>query len=114
MENKPIWKHKTFVNFFKSSPRKAYEYRRDALWNEIPDEYKTDEEKGIKISIDEVIEMVEEKELEVDTVETIEPVEPIEFTKEDLQAKLKEAGINFSPNAGSETLLKRCIENNLV
>jgi len=107
MDNKPVWAHKTFASFFKNSPRKAYEYRRDALGNEIPDEYKTEEEKGI--SIKEITE-----EIKTESVETLVSDGQVSFTKEELQEKLRTAGVKFSHLAGEESLLKKCLEANLI
>lgn len=114
MENKPVWNHTQFVRFFKQSPRTAYEYRKNALWYEIPEEYLTEEEKNSnkwaitnEIVNNDIIEVKEEIKAEI--VDN-----NIEFTREDLVSKLETAGIKYMPNSKDETLLKKCIENNLI
>jgi len=49
MQNRPVWSHPQFTKFFKKSPRRAYEYRKEALGCEIPSEYLTEEEKNANI-----------------------------------------------------------------
>ena len=97
MDNRPVWTHTQFVKFFKKSPRRAYEYRRDALWCEIPNEYLTEEEKNTK---------TEEKK--------VEETQKVEFTRADLIEKLEKAGITYVKTSKDDTLLKKCIENNLL
>jgi len=113
MENRPVWKHQTFANFFKQSPLKAYQYRKDCLWCEIPEEFQpkiniiepviTEEMVELKKEVDEEIKVLVEKDLD-----------NIEFTRADLIEKLNTAWIKFMPNSKDETLLKKCVENNLI
>lgn len=116
MENKPVWNHTQFVRFFKQSPRTAYEYRKNALWYEIPEEYQTVEEKNSikwvitnEIVNNDIVEVKEEIRAKI-----VEENSNIEFTREDLISKLETAGIKYMPNSKDETLLKKCIENNLI
>lgn len=122
MENKPVWSHPQFVKFFKKSPRKAYEYRKEALWCEIPGEYLTEDEKNSikwlisnETEISEVNVVEEEKTAEkVEEIEEETQEEQTEFTRDDLIKKLTEAGIKVHPATKDETLLKKAIENNLI
>ena len=126
MDNRPVWKHTQFVKFFHKSPRLAYEYRKNALWCEIPEEYMTEEEKQAKIldlsnditSNDTIIKedektsiIGEEKE---DILENDENSWDIEFTRADLIEKLENASITYIKTSKDETLLRKCIENNLL
>jgi Fe2+ transport system protein B len=43
-----------------------------------------------------------------------EETEPVTFTREDLENKLNSANISFQKNCKDDTLLKKCIENNLI
>ena len=126
MDNKPVWKHTQFVKFFHKSPRLAYEYRKNALWCEIPEEFMTEEEKQAKIwaindektsndtniKEDEKTSIIEDK--KEDILENTEKTWDIESTRADLIAKLENAGITYVKTSKDETLLRKCIENNLL
>lgn len=45
MANLALWSHDKFSEYFKSSPRRAFEFRRDTLGDPIPEEHLTPEEK---------------------------------------------------------------------
>lgn len=126
MDNRPVWKHTQFVKFFHKSPRLAYEYRKNALWCEIPEEFMTEEEKQAKIWVisnditsndtiikeDEKTSIIEDK--KEDILENTENSSNIEFTRVDLIAKLENAGITYIKTSKDETLLRKCLANNLI
>lgn len=104
--------YETFVNLMTVSPQRALEYR-DRCHNLIKEDKQVKEVKEIKEEIKEVktdwIELnpddfTEDEEDEVKT----------EFTREDLINKLNTAWIKFVASSKDETLLKKCIENNLI
>lgn len=122
-----IWKHSTFVKFFKKDPLKAFQYRKDCLGIEIPEEYL--EKINPEVEINEVLENINtDKDWEPEVLETLEvatdtegieevvseETQPIEFTREELIEKLKSANIFVPPKIKDDTLLKKCIENNLI
>jgi len=126
MDNRPVWKHTQFVKFFHKSPRLAYEYRKNALWFEIPEEFMTEEEKQAKIWVinndttsndtiikkEEKTSIIEDK--KEDILENSENSSKIEFTRDDLIAKLEKAGITYVKTSKDETLLRKCLANNLI
>lgn len=105
----------TFTNLMTISPERAMKYR---------DECHQAMKKEVKEETQEVIEPIITPKNNIDTIEynpddftedeeeTQE--EKTEFTREDLISKLKNANIKYMPNSKDETLLKKCIENNLI
>lgn len=81
-----------FNNLFKRDPEKAIAYR--------------DKHRNPEI-------VAKEKGIETPTEDTIEDT-PLEITEDELKAKLKEAWVKFHHKSKSETLVKLCIENNLL
>ena len=81
------WNHLTFVELFKSSPKKAFEYRFKTTGTPIPEEY-------------------------LDKTENI--VETKELTRDELKEKLTTAWIDFQGNAKTEKLKELVLENNLM
>lgn len=127
--NRPVWKHTTFAQMLRKSPKKAFEYRYRALGTEIPAEYQ-DKEVGSEVidpvlndnKIDDTIIMEDEKtsendeentEVEADSEET-ETEEVKELERSDLEKILEEGWVKFQSNWKDETLLKKAIKNNLI
>ena len=119
----PVWKHSQFTTFFKSSPRKAFEYRKECLWDEIPLEYMTDaEKKWVKapktpVNTPTANETVKEditpvEVVEKDSTETVETVETLSI--EDMRKILDNNDIKYSHLAKEKGLSKLLEENKLI
>ena len=84
----------TFTNLMTISPKKALEYRdRCSQAKETPTELKGD---WLEIKVDDFTE------------------DEVEFTRADLIEKLNNAWVKFTWNSKDETLLQKCITNNLI
>lgn len=83
---KNAWDVRVFNNLYKQNPKEAFIYRKNTLGDEIPEEYrKNSSKKNDK-----------------------------KFSREDLIALLEKNNINYVKNSKDETLLKKCMENNLI
>ena len=91
--------YETFQNLFRNSPEKAFAYR---------DGLKTQE------TATTIKETTKEDTIQAEVVENTSEAEQVSFTRADLEQKLKDAGIKFSHLSKDETLLQKCIENNLI
>lgn len=80
---------------FKFNPRSAFEYRKACLWDEIPKEYLTEEEKQ-------------------QPKQEVKEYPKQEISRDEIKDILTKNNIEFSKNAKTDFLLKMCIENNLV
>ncbi len=88
---------------------------------EIPYEYLTEDEKKL-VEVEKsqeftttIVETPKEDITQAEVTEnTTEDTEQVSFTRADLEQKLKDAGIKFSHLSKDETLLQKCIENNLM
>ena len=93
---------RVFANLFKQNPLEAFQYRKNCNGDEIPEEYRknleTEGENDLK------------KWDESDSKEENDK----EYSREDLIAILEENNINYVKTSKTETLLKKCIENNLI
>ena len=117
-----VWQHSQFVKFFKTSPRKAFEYRKECLWDEIPEEYMTDEEKkAVKPAkatktAPVSVETPKEDTIQVKEVETAptdaEIVETLSI--EDMRNILDKNNIEYSHLAKEKGLMKKLEENKLI
>ncbi len=96
-----IWSHTTFTELFKQSPRKAFEFRYEALGTPIPEEYADVTES-------------EPTETEARVTEKPDSVEEEGFTAAELRAKLRDAGVKFSNASPIDALAEKCRENNLI
>lgn len=140
MANPHLWSHDTFSNYFKQSPRKAFEFRRDTLWTEIPPEHLTEDEKnGVIPSIPSETELKPQEEgkdedlgktggeIDPPKTETDEnssenkeegektpPSEEKTLTRDDMVKLLKEKGIKFFGGASDDKLAEICKNNNLI
>ena len=134
MSNPNLWSHDTFAWYFKSSPRKAFEYRRDTLGDAIPDEWLTPEEKdaianGTTLpesthadteTLKEIINPLDlgldlVKKTPADTEIVKDPGKKEEgYTEADLKEILKKNNIKFFGGAKLEALAELCIKNNLL
>lgn len=97
-----------FTSLMTSSPAKAFAYRESCsnskeVKEEIKEEVKAKELTN-EINPDDFTEDDEEEVKE----------EKIEFNRDDLIAMLNKADIKFATNSKDETLLKKCLENNLI
>jgi hypothetical protein len=98
----------TFTNLMTISPAKALEYR-DRCHQSLIEENQTKQE-----------EIIEEKSTLKEDVNWLEirvddfTEDEVEFTRADLIEKLNTAWIKFMPNSKDETLLQKCITNNLI
>ena len=99
LNNRSAWSVSVFNNLYVQSPRRAFEYRRDTLWDPIPEEYLTDEEK-------EALNLKEET--------LVEETENSELTREEIVELLEKNNIEYVKNSKTETLLKKAIEHNLI
>ena len=139
MSNPNLWSHDTFAGYMRSSPRKAFEFRRDTLGNPIPDEYLTPEEKEalangttlpestpedaetlkeiinpLDLGLDLVKKTPEDaKKLDLDLVKKPK-VKEEGYTEADLKEILKKNNIKFFGGAKLEALAELCIKNNLL
>lgn len=117
-----VWQHSQFVKFFKKSPRRAFEYRKECLWDEIPVEYMTDDEKKStnstkttktspvsKETPKEDVTPVEEVETASEDVEIVE-----ELSIEDMRSILDKNNIEYSHLAKEKGLMKKLEENKLI
>lgn len=119
-ETKMIWDYSIFDWLFKSSPKRAFEYRKNCWKWEIPEEYLTEEEKTSKI--DDLSDVLEEnKETQAEEIketpinnELEEKGENIEITRKELVELLKNAWIKFWWNSKTDVLVNLAIENNLI
>lgn len=125
-----VWRHSQFVKFFKTDPRKAFEYREECLWTEIPVEYLTDKEKkSVKtaktpskapISNDkpkeDVTPVTEETNTpdEVVSEENPDIVSVDDLSIEDMRKILDSNDISYSHLAKENGLRKKLEENNLI
>ena len=119
----------TFTNLMKIDLNRAIEYRDNCHAslkkdNEDPQVVEFSEEKEIKweenqenileVNPDDFTWDNEEIETIIEEVIIKEETQTIEFTREELIEKLQEAKIFIPPKIKDETLLKKCIENNLI
>jgi hypothetical protein len=103
------WMH---VRMLKESSELARKYRIDCWLEKVKI---IDPEKNIETAPKEEIKETWPKVAEsLENVSFKEIKETVDFTKEDLISKLKEAKIPYHWNSKDETLLKLCIENNLI
>lgn len=130
MANPALWSHETFAGFMRTSPRRAFEFRLETLGDPIPEEYLTDSEKaGNETEIvtpttgvvqdgsegtDIGTESNEKAPDEVPIVETPDEVVEVEITRDELKAKLDEAGVKYFKGADSQKLADLCVANNLL
>ena len=110
LNNRSAWSVSVFNNLYVQSPRRAFEYRRDTLWDPIPEEYLTDEEKEALNLKEETL--VEETEKSWD--DEWEETENSELTREETVEILEKNNIEYVKNSKTETLLKKAIEHNLI
>lgn len=108
-----MFSFETFQNIWRQQGQKKAESYRDSF--KTP---KTSDLSNETIAEDttqaEVVENPSD-EVEIETKsEEVEKTDTVEFTREDLEKKLNDAGVKFSHLAKDETLLKKCIENNLI
>lgn len=104
----------TFTNLMTISPVRALEYRdRCHKWliEETKEEAIKEEATQVKTELKEDVNWLE---IKVDDFTDDEEETPVEFTRADLIEKLTNAKITFHPNSKDDTLLKKCIENNLI
>jgi len=95
------WDYTTFSELFAHSPREAFEYRKRILWEEIPTEYLTEDEKnGVKS--------------EINTDELIEEIQELEITRDSVIEILKASWIKYFQWAKTEKLIELAIANNLL
>jgi len=104
MEAKRVWNLLTFNELFKISPKQAFEYRKETLWDEIPKEYQEKEEE-IEIP-KEYQEPVDEPIIIENSIEPVDevPVEKV-MTRNEIKVKLIELWIDFKWNAKTSYLL---------
>lgn len=111
--------HRTYTNLLKQSSELGKQYRIDCwlekkvVTKEESNKNATEEVKNIA-AIDWKVTEEETSNTEIIEDKISEDTENVEFTKEDLITKLKDAKIKFHPNSKDETLLKKCIENNII
>lgn len=117
----------TFTNLMIQSPERAFAYRDNChkttktaeIWAITIDKISDDLVIGNNENSSILDNISEEKitnlviEWEYDDF-TEEETEPVTFTREDLENKLNSANITFQKNCKDDTLLKKCIENNLI
>ena len=94
------WDSVKFNELFKYDPREAFNFRKQTLWDEIPFDYLTEEEKQERYKWE--VKKVEEKEIDWD------------YSREDLEKILKNWWITFNDKWKTDTLLKKCIDSNLI
>lgn len=108
--------HKTYVRLMRESWDLALQYRKDCgLLQETPKTapISNDTSSQDTTQAEETKNTSEEVKNET-KIDEVEKNDAIEFTREDLEKKLTDAGVKFSHLAKDETLLKKCIENNLI
>jgi hypothetical protein len=106
------WDGRNFQRLFKYSPRQAFEYRKTMLWDEIPYEYMTDEEKKeveLKDNSDKWGLSTSEEVSDINKAEVEK-----ELSRDEIKAILEKNNIEFAKNAKTEFLKKKLIENNLL
>lgn len=89
--NKSLWSSIRFADMFKHSPRSAFEFRRNTLWDPIPEQYLTDKEKGVK-----------------------EEVAEQDMSRDDMKKLLTDSGVEFKGNISNDKLKEIILENNLI
>jgi len=99
--NKKIWDHSTFAELFKYSPKEAFEYRKNMLWDEIPKEYRSEIKEEIK---DEII--IETPEDEITDVAIM--------SLEEKKQLLKDNNVDFHVNLWEKKINILLVENELI
>ena len=105
----------TFVNLMATSPKKAIEYRDRCHQNTKSNAEVEQINERVSIEKNEEVTStgVDPKDFTEDEDE-VKDGEKVDFTREDLISKLKKASITVNPRSKDETLLRKCIENNLI
>lgn len=109
-----IWSHTTFTELFKQSPKKAFEYRFEALGTPIPEEFGGNTVENSVENDENANKGTVEDSSDAPTADVSENEGKEDYSAADLRAKLRDAGVKFSNAAPIDVLAQKCVENNLI